>query len=223
MAKRRTPPPAPAPIEGPFVLGAVPGTTPGTWIRVWNERMPRSRLVLRPIAYATQRDALLAPDDGPDAERRLDCALVRLPIDNADLHVIRLYDEVPVVVASAESHLMAADELDVGDLAGEVLIVPQDDVLGMRGGGFDAPGTVAPAFDPPDDTEQAIAIAASGIGCLIVPMSLARLHHRKDASYRPLRNGPVSTVALAWPADRTTPAVDAFIGIVRGRTPNSSR
>ena len=61
------------------------------------------------------------------------------------------------------------------------------------------------------------------MGVVIVPMSLARLHRRKDASYRPLRDGPTSTVALAWPAERTTPAVEAFIGIVRGRTPNSSR
>ena len=54
-----------------------------------------------------------------------------------------------------------------------------------------------------DDTEEAIAIVASGVGVVIVPMSLARLHHRKDADYRPLRDGPASTVALAWPADGT--------------------
>ena len=61
---------------------------------------------------------------------------------------------------------------------------------------------------------------------MIVPMSLARLHHRKDAEYRPLVDGPTSTVALAWPtaADGANgPLVDAFIGIVRGRTTNSSR
>jgi hypothetical protein len=54
-------------------------------------------------------------------------------------------------------------------------------------------------------------------------MSLARLHHRKDADYRPLRDAPASSVALAWLAGRTTPEVEAFVGIVRGRTPNSSR
>jgi hypothetical protein len=54
-------------------------------------------------------------------------------------------------------------------------------------------------------------------------MSLARLHRRKDTAYRLLRGVPVSTVALAWPAVRTTPAVEVFVGIVRGRTTNSSR
>ena len=88
---------------------------------------------------------------------------------------------------------------------------------------MDVPGAVAASFAPPDDTEQAIAIVAAGVGVVIVPMSLARLHHRKDADHRPLRDGPVSTVALAWPAERTTPAVEAFVGIVRGRTANSSR
>ena len=169
----------------------------------------RSRAA-RPSPSAIQRAALL--DEG------LDAALVRLPIDPDGLHVIPLYDEVAVVVASADSHLTAADELEMADLAGEVLIVPQDDVLGLE-----VPGAVAASFAPPDDTEQAIATVAAGVGVVIVPMSLARLHRRKDAAYRPLRDGPTSTVALAWPADRTTPAVEAFVGIVRGRTPNSSR
>jgi DNA-binding transcriptional LysR family regulator len=172
--------------------------------------MPHTRLELRPIAAASQLAALLDND--------LDAALVRLPIDPDGLHVIPLYDEVAVVVASADSHLTAADELDIADLAGEVLIVPQDDVFGLE-----VPGTVPTSFAPPHDTEQAIATVAAGVGVVIVPMSLARLHRRKDAVHRVLRDGPTSTVALAWPADRTTPAVEAFVGIVRGRTPNSSR
>ncbi len=210
--KPRPTTPKPAPVAPPpaetFTLGAVPGATPGKWIDIWNVRMPHTRLVLEPIAVADQRSAL----------ERVDAALVRLPIETAGLHVIRLYDEVPVVVTAADSHLTAADELDVADLAGEVLIVPRDDVLRL-----DVPGTVALVFDPPDTTEDAIATVASGVGIVIVPMSLARLHHRKDADYRPLRDARVSTVALAWDADRTTPEVETFVGIVRGRTDNSSR
>ena len=132
--------------------------------------------------------------------------------------MIPLYDEVPSSWHPPTRTLAAADELELADLAGEVLIVPQDDVLGLE-----VPGAVAASFAPPDDTEQAIATVAAGVGVVIVPMSLARLHRRKDADYRVLRDGPTSTVALAWRADRTTAAVDAFVGIVRGRTPNSSR
>lgn len=209
-AKTTSPPPALEPMPAGFVLGAIPGATPGGWIDAWKERMPQTALELRPIAVATQRASLL--DDG------LDAALVRLPIDREGLSVIPLYDELAVVVTSADSHLTAVDELDLEDLAGEILIVPEDDVLGL-----DVPGAVAPSFPAPEDTEQAIATVAAGVGIVIVPMSLARLHRRKDTAYRPLRNVPASTVALAWPTDRTTPAVEAFVGIVRGRTANSSR
>jgi len=203
-------PEGPAPIEGPFVLGVIPGATPGKWVDTWHERLPEVEIELRPIAVADQRAALLGGE--------LDAALVRLPIDQAGLHVIALYDEVPVVVAAADSHLMAVDELDLADLVGEVIVVPQDDVLGV-----DVPGGVEASFSAPRDSEEAIAIVASGVGTVVVPMSIARLHRRKDADYRPLRDGPVSTVGLAWPAGGTSPAVEAFVGIVRGRTANSSR
>lgn len=200
---------APAP-SGPFRLGAIPGATPGTWIARWRERRPNP-LELVPLTVAHQRDALVAG--------QVDAALVRLPIDRDGLHVIPLYDEVPVVVMPKDSHLTAADELEASDLSGEVVIVPGDDVLGMP-----LPDdALSPAFDPPETTGDAVATVAAGVGVVIVPMSLARLHHRRDLDHRPLRDGPTSSVALAWVAERTTPDVEAFVGIVRGRTPNSSR
>jgi hypothetical protein len=56
-----------------------------------------------------------------------------------------------------------------------------------------------------------------------VPQSLARLHHRRDLTYRPVVEAPQSQVALSWLQERTTDLVEEFIGIVRGRTVNSSR
>ena len=216
-AKRPSAPPNASPeashapdLPSTFILGAIPGATPGKWIDTWKERMPQVELDLRPLAVADQRNALVAGD--------VDAALVRLPIDRDDLHVIPLYEEQSVVVVQKDSHLTAADELVLGDLLGEVVITPADDVLGLT-----VPGAVAPAFAPPATTEDAIATVAAGVGVVIVPMSLARLHHRRDAASVPLQGGPVSQVALAWRADRTTPLVDTFVGIVRGRTANSSR
>ncbi|MFJ2542535.1 LysR substrate-binding domain-containing protein [Microbacterium sp. NPDC087589] len=191
-----------------FRLGVVPGATPGKWIDAWKQRMPHVPVELVPMEVADQREAL---DD-------LDAALVRLPLDDESLHVITLYDEVPVVVASIDSHLLAADDLTIAYLAGEVVMVPTDDPLGP----IDIPGALAPSFAPLAVAE-AIATAAAGTGIVIVPMSLARMHHRKDAGHRPLVDGPTSTVALAWRRDHTTPDVETFIGIVRGRTSNSSR
>ena len=191
-----------------FRLGAVPGATPGKWIDAWKQRMPQVPLDLVPIEVATQRAAL----DGVDA------ALVRLPLTDESLHIIALYDEVPVVVAAVDSHLMAVEQLTPADLDGEVVIALADDVLGP----LELPGAQPAAFAPLP-TDEAIATAASGVGVVIVPMSLARLHHRKDADHRVLAEGPTSTVALAWPRERTTPDVETFVGIVRGRTANSSR
>jgi len=199
-----------AAVSGPFRLGAVEGATPGKWIGTWRERLPHAPLELVPLQPDDQRAALI---DGS-----VDAAIVRMPIDRSGLHVIALYDEVAVVVCAADSHLTAADELTFADLVDEIVIAPRQLPLDV-----DVPGARAPRFDPPETIADAIAIAATGVGVVIVPLSLARLHHRKDAAHRPLAGAPASPVALAWREGETTPQIDAFIGIVRGRTANSSR
>lgn len=198
----------------PFRLGAVPGATPGKWIGIWKERMPRVPLELIPVAVSEQRRSLAAGE--------VDAALVRLPFDRDGLHLIPLYEEVPVVVMSTESHLSVADEVTSDDLAGETVYIPSDDVLGIT-----IPDVVVASSSDSLDTAEAIATAASGAGIVIVPMSLARLHHRRDATFRPLTDGPRSSVGLAWPVDcaddETGAHIQTFIGIVRGRSARSSR
>lgn len=201
---------APAAPEGRLRLGAIPGATPGKWIDIWHERMPRNPLELIMLDAATQETALR--DDEVDA------ALVRPPVDTDAWHLIPLYDEVAVVVFGVDSHLGAVDELAASDLRGEVLIVPADDVLAVT-----IDGTAPTAFAAPATTAEAIELVATGIGITIVPMSLARLHRRKDVDYRPLVDGPLSPVGLAWPREGGSPLIEAFIGIVRGRTSQSSR
>jgi hypothetical protein len=41
--------------------------------------------------------------------------------------------------------------------------------------------------------------------------------------YRPITDAPPSSVGLAWRQDNEHPSVEEFIGVVRGRTVNSSR
>lgn len=177
---------------------------------MWKQRMPGNPLDLVTVGFVDQAAALAGGD--------VDAALVRLPIDRDGLSVIPLYDETTVAVCSVDSALTVADELTLADLAGEVVMVPGDDALDLE-----VPGADAPAFAQLATTEDAVATAATGVGIVLVPMSLARLHHRKDATYRPVVDAPTSTVALAWRAEATTPLVETFIGIVRGRTANSSR
>jgi hypothetical protein len=61
------------------------------------------------------------------------------------------------------------------------------------------------------------------VGLVIVPQSLARLHHRRDLTYRPLIDAPGSGVVLTWPDAENSDLMEEFIGVVRGRTVNSSR
>jgi len=84
------------------------------------------------------------------------------------------------------------------------------------------PRARAAAFAPAT-TAEAIELVAAGVGLLVVPQSLARLHHRRDLTYRPLTDAPGSGVGLAWPDTENTELMEEFIGIVRGRTVNSSR
>lgn len=191
-------------------LGAVAGAMPGKWIQRWREQRPQQAIELIAIDVADQTSALR---DG-----RVDVAICRALAREDDLHVVPLYDEIPVVVMSSESHLTVADELDPDDLDGEVLIRPLDDVLGT----LDLP-TTEPSFAPIETTKDAIATAATGVGIVLVPMSLARLHHRKDATYRPLRGATPSPVVLAWLRERDADDIQTLVGITRGRTARSSR
>lgn len=213
-----------------FRLGYVPGATPGKWARTWRARLADVPLELVQVAAADAPAAL--------AERRVDAAIVRLPVDPEVLHAIPLYTELPVVVVSRDHLLAATDEdetVTADDLADDVVWLARDDVLypaeaprpGREPQPYDdgAGGLVTP--EPPATTADAIAWVATGTGATVVPMSLARLHHRKDATFRVLDGGPEAPVGLAWLReglpDDVGELVEEMIGIVRGRTVNSSR
>ncbi|WP_077800917.1 LysR family substrate-binding domain-containing protein [Streptomyces sp. JHA26] len=192
-----------------FRLAYVPGVTPDKWVRIWNERLPDVPLSLTQVSAAEADGVLL--DGGADA------GLVRLPVDRTVLSAIPLYTETTVVVIPKDHLVTAADEVTVEDLSDEIVLHPLDDVLGWER----PPGR--PAFERPATTADAVELVAAGIGVLVVPLSLARLHHRKDLTYRPVTDAPGSGVALSWPEDAHTDLVEEFIGIVRGRTVNSTR
>jgi DNA-binding transcriptional LysR family regulator len=194
---------------GSFRLAYVPGVTPGKWARTWDERVPDVPLELITVS-AAEADGLLR-------EGAADAGLVRLPIDRSGLHAIPLYTEATVVVVPKDHEVAAVDEVSLGDLADYVVLHPLDDRLEWQS----LPGL--PAIERPATTADAIELVAAGVGLLVVPQSLARLHHRRDLTYRPLPDAPQSSVALSWPEEQTTDLMEEFIGIVRGRTVNSSR
>ncbi|MFG2588730.1 LysR family substrate-binding domain-containing protein [Streptomyces sp. NPDC048438] len=192
-----------------FRLAYVPGVTPTKWVRIWNERLPDTPLTL--VGVPAAEAAALLRDGGADA------GFVRLPVDRTDLSAIPLYTETTVVVIPKDHAATAVEEMSAEDLAEEIVLHPLDDPLDWER----PPGR--PAFERPATTADAVELVAAGVGLLVVPQSLARLHHRKDLTYRPLTGVPESRIALSWPEEKTTDLVEEFIGIVRGRTVNSTR
>ncbi|MAU81416.1 MAG: LysR family transcriptional regulator [Gordonia sp.] len=196
-----------------FRLAFVPGVTPGKWVRTWEQRRPDVPLELVALDVAACAEAI--------GQGRVQVAITRLPDalrhgEAAAHHTIELYEETTVVVVPKDHVLTAGDEMTLADLADEQVLWPLDEPLTVT----QRPGSAV--SHRPETTGDAIELVAAGIGVLLVPQSLARLHHRKDLVYRPVTDAPTSTVGLLWPQP-TTDLADEFIGIVRGRKATSSR
>lgn len=128
----------------------------------------------------------------------VDLCFVRLPIDPDQLHLITLYDEVAVVVVPKDHPAALYDEVSRSELADENVLDDSDHGLAMD-------------------------LVAGGAGVLFVPHAIARSHSRRDLVYRPVTDAEPTTIALAWRTDNQHPLIQDFIGVVRGRTVNSSR
>ncbi len=197
-----------------FRVGFVPGVTPDKWSRAWADRMPRRPLKLVPLE---ERDAVSLVRSG-----ELEMCLVRLPVDRDGLHLIPLYDEQPVVVVSSEHPVAAYDEIDVAELADEHLLQDPDDVPEWRDLATEVTtGTRHPV--PPMTLRQTVESVAADAGVVVLPMSVARLHQRKDVRAVKVTGVPVTQVGLVWLRDADDDRIETFIGVVRGRTANSSR
>ena len=171
----------------------VPGVTPGKWIRRWEERMPH--IPLR--AFMVDDGAQL----GSLRDASADMAFVRLPIEREGLSVIPLYEEQPVVVAPKGHEISVFEEVALADLSEESFL----DVAALGG------------------PEAALQVVAAGAGLVILPMAVARHFTVKDTVARRLTGADGTGIALAWHSEATDEVLEEFIGIVRGRTAQSSR
>ena len=198
-----------------FRVGIMPGVTLSKWGRIWDERRPDLALDVVRTDEETQVSLL--------REGILDVSFVRLPVDADGLSVIPLYSEVPVVVVPADHLLTVLDEVSVMDLVDEHLLQDPGTVPPWRDAAAAHRTEPVRALPVMRSTADAVALVAAGSGVVIVPQSVARLHHRKDVTYRPVTDVEETHVALAWVTDRTSSDIEAFVGIVRGRSERSSR
>lgn len=193
----------------------VPGVTPSKWFRIWADRFPATPIEPIPLETVSlgETDPLAVlfdavPDAREQVEAPADVVIARLPVVAEGVHAIPLYEELPVVVVPRDHEITAVDEISLDELTA---------LVGERMHG------VAPT---PTGGPEAVELVAAGVGAVLLPKSLARLWSRKDVDSRPVTGAPSTTVALVWrtdlPADRAALA-EEFVGVVRGRTANSSR
>ncbi|WP_432559006.1 LysR family transcriptional regulator substrate-binding protein [Granulicoccus sp. GXG6511] len=126
----------------------------------------------------------------------VDLCFVRLPFEREGLHAIPLYEEVMVAWVSKDHPIAAFDAITSSDLADETVLREVDQVAIDR-------------------------VNAGAV--LLVPLSVAREASRRDLVHRPVSDAEPAQMVLAWRQDNEHPLIEEFIGIVRGRTANSSR
>ena len=197
----------------PFRVQFVAGVTPDKWVRIWVTRVPDVPLEITPAGDDPVRDLRAGASS---------MCFVRLPVDRDGLHIIPLYEEEPVVVVGRDHPVAAFEQIDVSDLADEQLVAPSRSVPEWLAHASPELAGRADAM-PPMSTKAAVSVVAAGTGILIVPLSVARLHHRKDVVHRPVTGVATSQIGLAWRIDDDDERIQTFIGIVRGRTERSSR
>ncbi|WP_424347965.1 LysR family transcriptional regulator substrate-binding protein [Kocuria sp. CH-021] len=222
--------PAAPPAEGTadLVVAFVPGVMPGKWFFRWRDRNPGRLLAERPLEADGWQEELAAG--------RAHACFVRLPAHPRagvdDLTALReryraveLYAEQQVVVLPRDHELTLLDEVPVAELVHEVLL--QDSATLPERHRLRSPEAVAADAPPPvRHAREAVELVAAGLGLVVVPMSLARLHHRKDLVHRVVPDAAEVPVALVWPQDlpaEQEELVQDFVGVVRGRGLNSSR
>lgn len=202
-------------------LGAIPGATPDKWVTRWRERYPDFALSVDRFDEAGQLERLRAGT--------VDVGYIRFPEDaqaptGDDLHRVWLYREAPVVCASRD-HWVAAAETSVtwDEISAEAFFdpaeldtfdaeQPADDVHRPKLGADLAAGE-----------RMALEVVASGAGLVILPNSVARMLARRDIVIRQVEGLPGYDVGLAWLRAADGPVIQEFIGVARGRKPGSGR
>lgn len=172
-----------------LTVGVVPGVSADKWTRIWQERLPEVPLRILQLAEDEATEAL---------GTRVDMVFARLPVaGEAHLHVIPLWDEVPVVVAAKDHPIKVFDTVTLAELEDEEL---------RRGA-----------------DEATLDLVAAGHGIARMPQSVYRATGRRDLVAREISDAPRTRIALVWPRSRSDALTEEFVGIVRGRTTNSSR
>lgn len=211
-----------------LTIGFVPGIMPGKWFDRWDDRfgrtVPLTRLAL------TEGTGMAALE-----ERQAHMVLVRSwaetdVVDPERFHAVHLYDEKPVVVLPVDHVLTLLDEVPLDELLDERMLQDPSTIPEWEHARRERHGAEDWPLPRMRDTGDAVELVAGGLGLLIVPMSVARHHHRKDLTYRIVDGIPERSVSLVWPkpsdderSEDNEAILQEFVGVTRGRKSSSSR
>ncbi|WP_181435593.1 LysR family transcriptional regulator substrate-binding protein [Curtobacterium sp. MCPF17_051] len=129
-----------------------------------------------------------------------DMVFARMPVSEQH-NAIPLWTETAVVAMPKDSPLAELAEVDLADA--EVHVIDAGPV--------------------PVDIDGSLDLVEANVGVVVLPQSLFRAASRKDLVGRPLMNAEGTRIALVWRDEDATETTEEFIGVVRGRTANSSR
>ncbi|SOC87639.1 Transcriptional regulator [Curtobacterium sp. 314Chir4.1] len=129
-----------------------------------------------------------------------DMAFVRAPFPDGH-NAIPLWTETAVVAVPKDSPLADLAQIDLAET--DVHVVDAGPV--------------------PADVDAALDLVQANVGVVVLPQSLFRAASRKDLVARPLVDAPGTRIALVWRDEDASDTTEEFIGVVRGRTANSSR
>ena len=181
-------------------LSFVTGTEPDKWFTRFRDRTTHR------LQTADSVDPLAELLDA-----RADLALVRLPDARvtADHHVVVLYPEASGIALPKDHELTLLETLTPEDIEGEIV-------------NWATPGTGEIDVEA---VRAGLQVVAANVGVVIAPRPLIKVLSRRQIAHRDYRDPalPGTEIALVWNRERDSEAIQDFVGIAKGRTPNSSR
>ncbi len=180
-------------------LSFVTGTEPDKWFTRFRDRTPHRFVTTDSVDPLAE---LL--DD------RADLALVRLPDARLtdEHHVVVLYPEATGIAMPKDHELTLLDAVAAEDIEGEIInwSTPESGEVDV------------------DEVRAGLQVVAANVGVLIAPRPLIKVLSRRQIEHRDyVGEAPGTEIALVWLREKDSEAVQDFVGIARGRTPNTSR
>ncbi|MEV4517614.1 LysR substrate-binding domain-containing protein [Dactylosporangium sp. NPDC049525] len=143
---------------------------------------------------------------------RIDVGYVRLPINEAGLHVTPLYTEPWVAVLPAGHRLAGKDQITEADLAGEPLLWHADPSTQPTRRPHPNAGYLVRGVD------ETLEHVAAGRGISFLARSATVFYSHPEVSYVPIPDLAPDQVCLAVAASRTSPLVDDFLTAAQATT-----